>query len=71
MLKSKEKESELRQFKEKYEKDMQSMREEIKDDIKEHVSKIVSLIETGNCQRSIDPIIVDTNGEKLNEETNN
>ena len=44
MLKSKEKESELRQFKEKYEKDMQSMREEIKDDIKEHVSKIVSLL---------------------------
>ena len=44
MLKSKEKESELRQFKERYQKDMQSMREEIKDDIKEHVSKIVSLL---------------------------
>jgi integrase len=44
MLKSKEKESELRQFKEKYEKDMQSMREEIKDEIKQQVSKVVSLL---------------------------
>ena len=44
MLKSKEKESELHQFQEKYERDMQSMRQEIKDEIKEHVSKIVSLL---------------------------
>jgi len=55
MLKSKDKESELRQFKEKYEKDMQSMREEIKDEIKEHVSKIVSLLKPEIVREALIP----------------